>query len=461
VVRQRSAKPPFSGSNPDAASIPIIETGLNQAGFFLLDLDRHFRNFGHMKAEILSTGDEIRTGTLVDSNTAWIAECLERQGVTVTRHLSVGDDLSTLTDAITEISRRADVAVVTGGLGPTVDDRTIEAAARAAGVELVLDAAALAVIEDFFRRRSWPFSPSNRKQAMVPQGGACLTNPIGTAPGIRLSIHGCTFFFMPGVPAEMRRMLDEQVLPQIGAMQGGRREFNLLRTISTFGLGESRVGEKIAAVKEHFPEITLGLRAKFPEIQVKLYLRTQDEPVGKKILAAADDWVSGVLGQHVFSHHGRTMAEEVGRLMLARGATLALAESCTGGLAANWITNTAGSSGYFLFSGVTYHNAAKINVLGVSERTLQEKGAVSEETARQMAEGARRVAGATYGLGLTGIAGPDGGTDEKPVGTVWIALAAADGTVAKRHCFTFGQRLMNKRMFAMTALDMLRLKLVQ
>jgi nicotinamide-nucleotide amidase len=412
-----------------------------------------------MKAEILSTGDEIRTGALVDSNTALIAECLERQGVTVTRHQSVGDALEALTDVIVEISRRADLAVVTGGLGPTVDDRTMEAAARAAGVELILDAGALADMEQFFKKLGRPCSPSNRKQALVPQGGTCLPNPIGTAPGVRLSVHGCTFFFMPGVPAEMRRMLDEQVLPQIRAMQGRHRRFCLLRTISTFGLPESVVGEKVAAITERFPEITLGLRAKFPEIQVKLYLRTQDEPAGQKILAAADEWVTGILGGHVFSHNERPMAEEVGRLLLARNATLALAESCTGGLVANWITNAPGSSGYFLFSGVTYHNTAKIKVLGVSPQTLQEKGAVSEETARQMAEGARRVGDATYGLAITGIAGPDGGSDEKPVGTVCMALAAADGTIVKRHCFGFGQRLMNKRMFAMTALNMLRLKL--
>jgi nicotinamide-nucleotide amidase len=413
-----------------------------------------------MRAEILSTGDEIRTGALVDSNTALIAESLDRLGVMVNRHQSVGDDIAALTDVITEISRRADVAVVTGGLGPTVDDRTMEAAARAAGVELVLDAEALSAIEDFFKRRGRPCSASNRKQALVPRGGTCLPNPIGTAPGIRMPIHGCTFFFMPGVPAEMRRMLKEQALPQIRDMLGHGHEYNLLRTISTFGLPESVVGEKVAAVSERFPEITLGLRAKFPEIQVKLYLRTQDEPAGQGILEAADKWIGDRLGHHVFSHQGRPMAEEVGRLLLDRNATLALAESCTGGLTANWITNAAGSSGYFLFSGVTYHNSAKINVLGVSERTLQQKGAVSEEIACQMAEGARRVGGATFGLGITGIAGPDGGSDEKPVGTVCIALAAAEGTCSKHFCFTFGQRLMNKRMFAMTALDMLRLKLL-
>jgi len=348
------------------------------------------------------------------------------------------------------------VAVVTGGLGPTTDDRTVEAAARVAGVQLKLDPKALADLENFFQKRGRPCSYSNRKQAMVPQGAKCLYNPIGTAPGVRLTINSCTFFFLPGVPVEMKQMFSEQVLPQIMALQGRKRRYGLVRTISTFGLPESLVGEKIAAVSEKFPEITLGLRAKFPEIQVKLYLRTDDEPAGQKILAAADQWVTEILGRNVFSHEGRPLAEEVGHLLRTQNATLALAESCTGGLVANWITNTAGSSDYFLFSAVTYHNAAKVKVLGVSEHTLQEKGAVDEETARQMAEGARHLGGATYGLAITGIAGPGGGSDEKPVGTVCLALATAGQTISRRFCFSFGQRLANKRMFAMAALDMLR-----
>ncbi len=409
-----------------------------------------------MQAEILSTGDEIRTGALVDSNCAFVAEQLERHGVVVTRHQSVGDDLTALMAVINEISRRVEVAVVTGGLGPTVDDRTIEAAARVAGVELALDEKALADIEHFFQKRGRPFSTTNRKQAMIPRGGICLYNPIGTAPGVRFTINACTFFFIPGVPAEMKLMFSEQVLPQIMALQGGQSQYCLLRTISTFGLPESVVGEKVAAVSEKFPEITLGLRAKFPEIQVKLYLRTDDEIAGLNILDAADQWVGEALGIHVFSHEGRSLAEEVGRMLLARKATLALAESCTGGLVANWITNTAGSSDYFLFSAVTYQNDAKVNVLGVSEKTLQEKGAVDEETARQMAEGARRVGRATYGLAITGIAGPGGGTEGKPVGTVCIALATAEKTTTRRFNLSFAQRLMNKRMFAMAALDVLR-----
>ena len=409
-----------------------------------------------MNAEILATGDEIRTGALVDSNSAFIADQLEQQGVAVIRHHCVGDDLASLETVIGEISRRADLCVVTGGLGPTVDDRTVEAAARVAGAELILDPQALAAIETFFEKRGLPVSTSNRKQALVPQGAASLLNPIGTAPGVSMAIGRCSFFFLPGVPVEMKRMLAEQVLPRITALQGGGRSYALLRTISAFGLPESRVGEEVAEVTSRFPEITLGLRAKFPEIQVKLYLRTEDESAGRKILDAADQWVSSRIGHYVFSHEGRPMAEEVGRLLLARQATLALAESCTGGLVANWITNTAGSSDYFLFSAVTYHNEAKINVLGVSPETLQEKGAVDEFTARQMAQGARRVGGATYGLAITGIAGPGGGSAQKPVGTVCLAVATPDQILSQRLRFSFGQRLLNKRIFAMAALDMLR-----
>jgi nicotinamide-nucleotide amidase len=409
-----------------------------------------------MNAELLATGDEIRTGALVDSNSAFVAEQLEQHGVVITRHHSVGDDLNDLMEVIAEISRRSEVAVVTGGLGPTVDDRTVEAAARVAGVELLLDPKAMADIERFFQKRGRPYSPTNRKQAMVPVGATCLYNPIGTAPGIRLTIAKCTFFFLPGVPVEMKMMLTEQVLPQIMALQGNARQYCLVRTISTFGLPESVVGEKVAAVSEQFPDITLGLRAKFPEIQVKLYLRTKDEPAGLKILAAAGQWVGEKLGLHVFSHEGRTLAEEVGRMLRARNASLALAESCTGGLVANWITDTAGSSEYFLFSAVTYHNNAKIDVLGVSEQTLREKGAVDEATAGQMAQGARRAGRADFGLAVTGIAGPGGGSAEKPVGTVCMALASPEEIISRRLCFSFGQRLMNKRMFAMAALDMLR-----
>jgi nicotinamide-nucleotide amidase len=412
-----------------------------------------------MIAEILATGDEIRTGALVDSNSAHIAEALERCGVAVKRHQCVGDDLADLVPVIEEISRRADVAVVTGGLGPTVDDRSAEAAAQAGNVPLTPDTRALEDIRRFFEERGRPNSPSNQKQAMLPQGSDVLYNPVGTAPGFGIKIHRCTFFFLPGVPFEMKRMLADQVLPRIEKMQRGKRRYHLLRTLSSFGLPESMVGEKVDGVTREFPQITLGLRAKFPEIQVKLYLSTSDEPAGQALLSEAARWVADRLGDHIFSCEGRPMAEEVGRLLTARKATLAVAESCTGGLIGHWLTNSPGSSHYFNLSAVTYHNQAKNDVLGVQEQTLIDHGAVSEETARQMAQGARRAGRSTYAVATTGIAGPDGGTEEKPVGTVCIAVATPQQTLSHRLRFNFGKRLMNKRMFAMAALNMLRLEL--
>lgn len=413
-----------------------------------------------MIAEILATGDEIRTGALVDSNSAFLAEELERHGVAVSRHHCVGDDLEGLSAVLGEISRRADIAVVTGGLGPTVDDRTAEAMARAADLPLVLDERALSDIERFFQKRGWPCAPSNRKQAMIPQGAACIYNPIGTAPGFRFTMGGCTFYCMPGVPREMHRMFAERVLPHIESLLGDTRSHSLVQTLSAFGLGESVVGEKVAAVATLFPPIVLGLRAKFPEIQVKLYLRTSDEAQGKQLLAEASQWVKEQLDAYLFSDRGETMAATVGRLLLEEKATLAVAESCTGGLMAHWLTNTPGSSDYFLLSAVTYDNEAKIKALGVSADTLRAHGAVHEETARQMAEGTRRLGGATYGIATTGIAGPGGGSAEKPVGMVCVGLATPETSVARTFQFQFGQRLMHKRIFAMAALDMLRRHLV-
>jgi nicotinamide-nucleotide amidase len=413
-----------------------------------------------MLAEILATGDEIRTGALVDSNSAHIAQVLELNGVEVTRHQAVGDDLAMLVAVLGEIGARADVAVVTGGLGPTQDDLSSEAAAQAAGVELMEDRRALEEIEAFFRKRGRAMNPSNRKQALFPRGAVCLYNALGTAPGFRMAIGRCTFFFLPGVPHEMRAMLDEQVIPEVLRMHGGPREFRMTRVVSCFGLPESAVGEKVAGIADRFPAVKLGLRAKFPEIQVKLYLNGSDEASGQRMLSEAVDWVAGQLGPNAFSLTERTMAEEVGELLNQNGATLGLAESCTGGLIADWLTNTAGSSDYFLFSAVTYANAAKVNVLGVSEETLARCGAVHEETARQMAEGARRTAGATYGLAVTGIAGPGGGSPEKPVGTVCMGLSDAGQVLTRKFTINFGQRSMNKRVFAMLALDFLRRRML-
>jgi competence/damage-inducible protein CinA-like protein len=413
----------------------------------------------NMRIEILVTGDEIRTGAVIDSNSTHMAQVLLENGFSVLRHSCVGDNMDHIVSILHEIAGRADAALVTGGLGPTSDDLTAQAAAKAAGVDLVLNLHALESMERFFKARQRVMPGSNKKQAMMPSGAEPVFNPLGTAPGFILKIDGCLFFFMPGVPAEMHGMLSDAVLPRLEKMQGPRTEFNMLKTISTFGLGESAAAEKVAGVCDMFPEITLGFRAKFPEIQIKLYGRgINKETLGRHISTAAGA-VFDSLRDFVFSMDGSPMEEVVGRLLLEKKATLAVAESCTGGLISHMLTNVPGSSNYFLFSGVTYSNEAKENVLGVSLETIQRFGAVHEETAKEMAAGVRRIAGSDYGLATSGIAGPEGGTAEKPVGLVCIGLADEKSARGYRFFYPFNNRSRNKMVFSVKALDLLRREL--
>ncbi len=414
-----------------------------------------------MLAEILATGEEIRTGALVDSNSAHIARTLEADGIEVARLGAVGDDLAQLKSVLIEIGARAEVAVVTGGLGPTVDDLSAQAAAEAAGIDLVQDAEALAAIEAFYRRRNRPLNPSVRKQAFLPRGAEMLSNSVGTAPGFSLRIGGCRFFFLPGVPAEMERMLAEHVLPGIERVRGPVREHRPVRTFSCFGLTESLTGERVAGLEGRFPGVRLGLRAKFPEVQVKLYTSDPSEAAALARLDAASAWVRGRLGDVLFSETGAPMEAVVGSLLRTRNASLAAAESCTGGLLSSLLTDVPGSSDYFLMATVTYANQAKLSILGVRPETLARQGAVHEETAREMAAGARRLAWSDYALATTGIAGPGGGTPEKPVGTVCIGLATPEEVFAYRFRLTYGRRSMNKQAFAMKALDLLRRELLK
>ncbi len=409
-----------------------------------------------MIAEIMATGEEIRSGALIDSNSAYIAEKLEEVGATVARHTCVGDDLGLLISAFKEIGNRADIAVVTGGLGPTSDDLSAQAAAEAAGVSLVLNQSARQSLENFFKARKRAINPASQKQAILPEGAQCIANPIGTAPGFRLEIGKCLFFFLPGVPGEMRRMLSDAVLPQLGRILGAKRNFFQVKTLSTFGLTESKTFELLADIENTFPEISLGLRIKFPEIQVKLYANGSHERQLNDNLESAARWVIEKMGNKVFSQQGDSMEKIIGQLLLAKHATVALAESCTGGLISHMLTNMPGSSDYFVFCGITYSNQAKIDILNVSAETIKNHGAVHEETAKEMALGVRRISGATYGLATSGIAGPTGGTKDKPVGTVCIGLAAPHVAVGHRFHFWFGDRTLNKQMFAVAALEVLR-----
>jgi len=413
-----------------------------------------------MIAEIMATGDEIRSGALIDSNSAFIADKLGEVGVFVARHMCVGDDLDLLISAFEEIGNRAEIAVVTGGLGPTSDDLSAQAAAAAAQVQLVPNPSARQSLESFFKTRKRVMNPASKKQALLPEGAQCLANPIGSAPGFSMKIGKCLFFFLPGVPREMRRMLSDSVLPQIIQNLGATRTFYRVKTLSTFGLTESKVFERLADLENIFPEISLGLRVRFPEIQVKLYANRAHKQQLIDNLESAARWVMDKMGNKIFSQQGDPMEKTVGRLLREKKVTLALAESCTGGLIANRLTNESGSSDYFVFCGVTYSNQAKIDILNVSKETIARHGAVHENTSKEMARGVRRISGATYGLATSGIAGPTGGTQDKPVGTVCIGLATPRECAGRRFHFWFGNRIMNKQVFAVAALDVLRRELL-
>jgi len=403
-----------------------------------------------MIAEILSTGDEVLLGDITDTNSSYLCRRLKDIGITVARISAVGDDTGEISTTIESICGRADICLVTGGLGPTQDDLTAHACALAAKADLELNSTALSSMKVFFEKRGYELTRVNEKQAMLPRGARVLENNHGTAPGFDIQIKNCRCFFMPGVPSEMKKMFGEQVYPRLLDITGKARETRVER-LMVFGLPESVVGEKLKGFDPMFPGLALGFRARFPHIEVKLVAQNPDADIMR-----AKAWVAEQLGQKVISDQGLTLAQETGRLLTESGQTLSVVESCTGGLIANLITDVAGASNYFFFSATTYANSAKMDVLNVCEQTLIDNGAVHEQTAREMAAGARRAGKSDWAVSTTGVAGPTGGTDEKPVGTVCIGVAGPQGTLARRFVLNMGDRERNKQMFAATALEMLR-----
>lgn len=419
-----------------------------------------------MIAIILSTGDEVLLGDIVDTNSAFLCKASKQMGIDVQKIIAVGDNVDEIASSIEQISNHADVCFVTGGLGPTQDDLTAFACSRAAKVEYELNPDALKSMENFFSKKGFTLNKENEKQAMMPSSASVLENHDGTAPGFYIKVNSCWFFFMPGVPSEMKAMFENQVRPHLIS------NFNLCRDIfverlTIFGLPESTVGSKLMEFKDRFPLMHLGFKADFPTIEVKIIL--SDNTMGdikldgdqfRMEMEKAKQWVMKKLEYKVVSDQGRSIAQEVGHLLLLQKKTLAIAESCTGGLISNMITDVAGSSEYFLFSAVTYSNEAKINILNVKEQTLIDHGAVHEQTAIEMAKGAQKCAKADFSISTTGIAGPSGGTDDKPVGRVCIGVAGPDKTTGHTYTLNYGERTRNKQMFATMALELLRRCLV-
>jgi nicotinamide-nucleotide amidase len=406
-----------------------------------------------MTCAVLSIGTELTRGELVDTNAAWLSAELTAIGFEVIEQDTVDDDRARIVEAVQRLAGRVRVLVCTGGLGPTTDDVTTDAVGAALGVRLVRDEASLDLIRRRLEKFGRTMSATNAKQADFPESADILPNPNGTAPGFGVRIGECCAYFMPGVPGEMTRMFEEQVVPRVRALASNNLYQSRLRT---FGLPESVVGEKLDGVEAAFPGTTIGYRAHFPEIEVKVLARAASHSAARDVCERATAEVRARLGSHVFGEAGDTFAGVVGKALRARGWTIAIAESCTGGLVGHMVTREAGASDYLLLDAVTYANSAKSRILGVDEETIRWHGAVSSEVAAAMAQGARRVAGADVGLALTGVAGPGGGTEAKPVGTVYIAVARPDGTTEVRHRVLPGDRSRVQTLAAYAGLQMVR-----
>lgn len=414
-----------------------------------------------MKAAILAIGDEIVAGLTVDTNSAVVARTLRECGVDVVAAFAVADDEEAIGRALERALDDADLIVCTGGMGPTADDLTTACVGRLAGRELRLDPEAHAAMEARFRDRGLEIPGNNRRQAMLPEGCTKLGNPVGTATGFICPVEragkGAYIACLPGVPHEMERMLTDELLPW---MRDRQESQFVSRAYSTFGLTESKLDELLAGLVEA-GEARLSFRAAFPRMQVRLTLSGAGEAELLRRLDALDADLRERLGDAVYATGDTGMEEVVGELLRRADLTLAVAESCTGGLIGHRITDVPGSSAYFLLGIVAYSNDAKRQLLSVSADTLEEFGAVSTQAAEAMAEGVRRRAGADLGLATTGIAGPGGGTPEKPVGTVCIALAWEGG--AWSHRYTLGPRSREwvKGMTAQLALDRVRRHLLE
>ncbi len=405
------------------------------------------------QAWILSVGSELTSGASLDTNAQWLSQRLAEHGIRATRHVTVADELEPLCALLDQAVRESELVLVTGGLGPTEDDLTREALARCAGVALVEDVASLAEIEAFFARRARPMPEPNRVQARVPVGGAALPNHLGTAPGIFVVIHGTPVCSMPGVPFEMMAMFRGAVLPRLPAPDRVIR----CRLLHCCGLGESVLGERIRDLMLRGRNPEIGTTAGLGLVSVRITAHSSDAAEAERLLDQDEADLRRRLGPAVFGRGEETLAAVVGARLVERGQTLAAAESCTGGLLAKLLTDAPGSSKYFQGGAVAYSNEAKVQMLGVSTRSLEAAGAVSAAVALEMAAGIRQRLGSTYALSLTGVAGPDGGSVEKPIGLVFIGLSSPAGTTARE--FRFGEdspRLFIRERAALTALDWLR-----
>jgi nicotinamide-nucleotide amidase len=408
------------------------------------------------KASIVSIGNELLNGHTTDTNATYICRQLLSIGVPVVSVYAIGDDISKIVETMKRAVADGDIVIATGGLGPTDDDLTRQAFAELLQTELVLDERLLEVIGDYFKKRGLVMPERNRIQACIPKGSEAIENPIGTAPGILAKMEGKMLFALPGVPAEMRAMIDNSVLPYLQKQGGG--EWTVIKKVRCFGTGESMIAEKLGDLMKRGRNPLINCTVDTGIISLHVIATAKDKQQAEKIAERNIEKLRTILGDLVYGENEQTMAEVVGRELAKQKKTLATAESCTGGLVAKMITDIAGASDYFIEGWITYSNKAKVEQLGVSQELIDKYGAVSEQVAKAMAMGAKCKAGSDFAISITGIAGPDGSTEQKPIGLVFIALSS-DNTCQVAQLMLSGSREMIRTRAALSALNMLRLKL--
>ncbi len=415
--------------------------------------DEHFK-----KAGIVSVGNELLSGRTVDTNAAWIAGQLRAVGLPVVSIHAVPDEEDAIVRTLVLATAEADIVVVTGGLGPTDDDLTRQALARFLGVELVLHEGLVAGLQQFFDRRGVEMPRRNLIQAHVPQGATALENALGTAPGIRAQTDRKLLFALPGVPNEMRHMFETSVLPELRQRAGGQAL--AVRRLRCFGVGESTIAELVGSAMQRGRNPLVNCTVHAGVITLEIVAFAGESTEAERMAAEEERTLRTSLGEFVYGVGDQTLAEVVGEGLARLGATIATAESCTGGLLAKLITDIPGSSRYFTYGWVTYSDEAKHRELEVPLEMIDKYGAVSEPVARALAQGARRRARADYAVSITGIAGPGGGSEQKPVGLVYIAVDNHEGTDTSRHIFSSNRDTVRSRA-AQTALNLVRLRLMR
>ena len=414
-----------------------------------------------MHIEVVTIGDELLLGYTIDTNAAHLARALAAEGVEISRRTTVGDTADAIADAVREALDRAGAVITTGGLGPTSDDLTKPSIAALFGRGMVLDEAHLAWMEERFTRLfQRPMPAANRQQATLPEGARKLTNNHGSAPGIWLEDErGRWVAMLPGVPREMRGMLADTLLPVIRERLGAERRVVRSRTLRTTGVGESFIADRVATIPGGVGDAGLAYLPNAEGTDLRLTVRGAAPEDADRRLAASAERLRSVVADAVYGEDGADLAAVVLDLCRARGLSIAVAESCTGGLLGARLTAIPGSSDVVLGGVIAYSNAIKAELLGVSKDDLREHGAVSEPVVRAMATGVRAATEARIGMAITGIAGPGGGTDEKPVGTVWIATDI-DGIVEARRTRLIGDRAEVRQRAAQAVLEMVRRRLV-